>query len=38
MGYLESRENKVFANAKAETKLRDFKAGLTEEERTALEL
>jgi uncharacterized repeat protein (TIGR04076 family) len=38
MGYLEIREGKVFANKKADVKLTGFKASLSAEERTALEM
>jgi uncharacterized repeat protein (TIGR04076 family) len=36
MGYLEIREGNVFASPKAETKIRDFKAALDTDEKTAL--
>ena len=38
MGYLEIQEGKVFTNQKAELKLAEFKASLSSEERTALNI
>jgi uncharacterized repeat protein (TIGR04076 family) len=38
MGYLEIQDGRVTAGEKAETKLKNFKAGLSDEEREALQL
>jgi len=38
MGYLEIQDGEVFANKKAETKLSEFKASLSAEERAALQM
>lgn len=38
MGYLEQREGKLFAGLKAAPKLAEFKAGLSEEEKSAMDL